>query len=163
MAKGDAKLKRLKEINQIITANKHKFKTGNVFTAEEFGFMFGYYGVTTKGSYKNVQRSNLKLVSIQGDVNQLMRENGLYLRSRNYYSFFEVCDIEKTKNTVLRYRAEADNTAVYNQDLLNTLQMRHSNNNWGTYNKVTVGRIKAIVDRKPSAAFVSQAKRLTQF
>lgn len=163
MAKGDAQLKRLKEINQIITANKQKFKSGKIFTAEEFGFMFGYYGVTTRGSYKAMQKSNLKLVAIQGDVNKLMRENGLYLRSRNYYSFFEVCDIKQTKNTVLRYRAEADNTSTYNQDLLSNLQMRHDKDNWGTYNKVAVDRIKAIVDRQPSPSFKAQAKRLTQF
>lgn len=141
---------RLDHYNRVITKNKSKFKTGSTFSRDDLVQLFNVQDIVNTGNYVDIQRSNLKLVTVQMEINMLMRENGLYLASKNYYSQFTVLKKKATKKTVIRYSAEVDINKVCTTRLEAKLKERVTNNTWGTYNKVSTARISTMGSTTPS-------------
>lgn len=135
------KQQRLIDYNNTITTNKTLFKAGSTITRDSFVFLFKIPDIVNTGTYEEVHRSNLKLVRTQMEVNKLMRENGLYLESNNYYNSFTVVKKPKTKKTIVRYSAEVDINDYCTTRLEAKLQERVKAKTWGTYNKVSQGVI----------------------
>jgi hypothetical protein len=136
-----AKQQRLIRYNDIITTNKTLFKAGSTMTRDSFVFLFKIPDIVNTGTYEEVHRANLKLVRAQMEINRLMRENGLYLESNNYYNSFSVVKKPKTKKTIVRYSAEVDINNYCTTRLETKLQERVKAKTWGTYNKVSRGVI----------------------
>lgn len=158
-----AKQQRLINYNKIITANKFKLKAGMELTRDEFVNMFGITGIVNHGHYMSIQESNLKLVSVQNEINMLMRENGLYMKSKNYYSKFVVATKDFTKNTIIRYSSEVDRCEAVATRLEARMVTRLQNKNWGLYNKVdnkTIGSIGKFTD---SVRHATTKHRVRQF
>lgn len=141
MKKLTKKQERLLKYNDIITRNKKFFRPGSVFNRDELALFFSLSDIVSKGSYKKVHKANLKLVQLQTEINLLMRENGLYMRSSDYYTKFEVVNKKRTKAAVIRYSAEVDINRYCTTRLEARLKEKENNNNWGTYNKVPVETI----------------------
>ena len=99
---------RLKKYNNIIVQNRKYFKSGVTLTRREFVKMFSIKGIVHKGNYKDVHKANLELVHTQAEINALMRENGLYLKSKDYYGEFSIANKTKVKSTVARFSKEID-------------------------------------------------------
>lgn len=150
MKKLTKKQERLLKYNDIITRNKKLFKPGSVFGREELALFFGVTNIVSKGNYKKVHQSNLQLVQLQTEINLLMRENGLYMRSSDYYSNFEVVNKKRTKATVVRYSSEVDINRYCTTRLEARLTDRIQNNTWGTYNKVNRNTVLALGGSYPS-------------
>lgn len=136
-----AKQQRLVQYNDIITRNKKLFKPGCTLSRKDFVALFAIQNIQTKGAYAKVHRSNLKLVQVQMEINMLMRENGLYLKSNDYYSSFSVAEKKQAKNTIIRYSAEVDINNYCTTRLENKLKERVTAGTWGTYKKVASGII----------------------
>lgn len=133
---------RLKKYNDIIVKNKKQFKAGQSLTRAEFIELFNIEIQQNNKSYEDVHKDNLKLVAAQNELNLLMRENGLYLRSSNYYQNFHIVDKEQTKNQVIRYSSEVDVNRACTTRLESNLGDRVRAGTWGTYNKVSDDTIK---------------------
>lgn len=131
-----AKQLRLQKYNNIILNNLQKFKAGASMTRADFVNLFNIPNIAITGSYKQIHRSNLKLVSVQVEINQLMRENGLYLQTEDYYTIFKVAPLKKTKSTVIRYSAEVDINHYCTSRLEAKLKQRVKAGTWGTYQNV---------------------------
>jgi hypothetical protein len=106
--------------------------------------LFNIPNIAITGSYKQIHSSNLKLVSVQVEINQLMRENGLYLQTEDYYTVFKVAPLKKTKNTVIRYSAEVDINRYCTSRLEARLKQRVKAGTWGTYQSVPTATIARI-------------------
>lgn len=138
------KQQRLVAYNDIITKNKSAFKAGMSMDRADFIAMFNIQGIVDKGKYKDIQNSNLRLVQAQSEINMLMRENGLCMKSKDYYSKFLVADKEATKNTIIRYSSEIDRYDDRAMDLENRMDARIQRKTWGTYNRVNAKLIPAL-------------------
>jgi hypothetical protein len=150
----------LVQYNNVIVKNKAKFKKGASMTRDEFVKLFNVQDIVNTGEYAEVHRSNLRLVGVQMQVNRLMRENGLYIASSDYYSNFEVLKKEKTKKTVLRYSAEVDINSACTNRLETKLTERVKANTWGTYNNVSVGRISNMHSSNTTRRHMNTIKRV---
>jgi len=153
------KQQRLVKYNDIITRNKKYFKTGQYFTRDAFIRMFEL-GLPSEGDYKTMTKANLDLVQAQTEINLLMRENGLYIRSADYYSEFHVAEKAKTKRTVLRYRKESEVMGSCNSRLKGCMQERINAGTWGTYNKVSIDRIRGMKPYDPSEEYRNDDNRM---
>jgi hypothetical protein len=138
------KEQRLMRYNDIITKYKKYFKAGHSLTRKQFVQLFGISNIKHTGTYEEVHRSNLRLVSAQVEINMLMRENGLYLASSDYYQNFSVGTKERTKREVVRYSSEIDINNNCTTRLEDKLTSRVKAGTWGTYNKVPSGTIKRL-------------------
>lgn len=136
-----AKQLRLEKYNQVILNNLQKFKAGSSMTRADFVNLFNIPNIAITGSYKQIHKSNLKLVGVQVEINQLMRENGLYLQTEDYYTVFKVAPLKKTKNTVIRYSAEVDINKYCTSRLEARLRQRVKAGTWGTYQNVPASTI----------------------
>lgn len=157
------KQQRLMAYNDVITKNKKRFKAGVTLTRNEFINLFGITGIVSRGNYKNVHRSNMKLVQAQTEINMLMRENGLNMRSSDYYSEFKVSDKERTKNTIVRYGAEVDRFNSCVSRLADTMEARVNKKTWGTYNRVPKKRVLTLDSSGPGNAEQVARNRVNQF
>lgn len=136
MGKITKRQQRLIDFDNIITKNKTLFKAGSTISRADLVKLFSIPKIYNTGSYAKVHRSNLKLVAVQMDINWLMRANGLYLKSKNYYNEFHVCEKEPTKNTIVRYAGEAEIQESCEVQLDRGMVTRLSAGTWGTYNRV---------------------------
>mgnify|MGYP001062692965 CR=1 FL=1 len=128
---------RLKAYNDIIVKNKKFFRAGQNLSRSQFIAMFNIPLLATSNDYEELHRDNLRLVAAQTEINMLMRENGLYLRSSNYYQNFSIVDKERTKAEVLRYSSEVDINRACTTRLETKLTERVRAGTWGTYNRVS--------------------------
>lgn len=154
------KKQRLLAYNKTITSFKAKFKAGKVMTREDFVDLFNIPDIVHKGTYAEVHRSNLRLVQAQTEINVLMRENGLYLSSRDYYSEFYVRDMDYTKAAIKRLSANVDICNAYATRLEDRMVKRIKNGNWGTYNKVKPSYINNMGFPEPSPRHKATIKRV---
>lgn len=155
-------LQRLEELNQILTSNKDMFKAGNVIPRSKLAKMFGL-AITTKGSYANVHRSNLKLVRLQASLNRLLAHSGLCIRSKNYYTEFVVSDEETLKSVIKKSCASVDRATDKWITLETSYVERKERGNWGKYNKVKSKDVKAMADRQLSFRLLTTQKRVENY
>jgi hypothetical protein len=141
---------RLKKYNDIIVKNKKQFKAGQSLTRTQFIKLFQIPVKSTSKSYEEIHKDNLKLVAAQNELNLLMRENGLYLRSSDYYQNFHITDKERTKSQVLRYSSEVDINRACTTRLESNLVNRVRAGTWGTYNKLSDDTIKNLSNHSES-------------
>jgi len=146
------KQQRMIKYNEIIAKNKTAFKAGKFFTRNDFIKIFELV-IPSTGTHKEMTKANLDLVQAQAEINMLMRENGLYIRSRDYYSEFHVSEKAKTKRTVLRYRKESDVMDHCGDRLKACMGQRIKAGTWGTYNKVPISRIRGMRPYDPSEEY----------
>lgn len=144
MTKLTKKQERLKVYNKIITKNRKLLKAGATLTRAQFTKMFKIAGITNKGAYEKVHRSNLQLVGVQAELNVLMRENGLYLKSSDYYNEFSIASKDSVKSTVERFSKEVDIYYACTNRLIDKVEKRTSAGTWGTYNNVPVSTISTM-------------------
>lgn len=130
------KQQKLQEYNEIILANKAKFTPGKTITRKQLVKMFKIPGINHKGAYPKVHRSNLALLNVQMDINVLLRENGLYLQSKDYYTKFVIAEKLATKKTIVRYSAEVDVNRRCAVRLEARMKSRVQAKSWGTYQDV---------------------------
>lgn len=151
MSKLTKKQTRLKLYNDIIVQNRKHFKSGITLTRRQFVKMFNIKGIVHKGNFKDVHKANLELVHVQAEVNTLMRENGLYLKSKDYYSEFSIATKTKVKSTVARFSKEVDVYSACADRLISNVEKRTTAGTWGTYRKVplyTIAKLGEIRDSK---------------
>lgn len=142
------KQQRLVDYNSIIVANMNKFKAGSVLSRKRFTKLFKIPGIVHKGSYAKVHRSNLRLVQAQTEINALMAQNGLYMKSENYYENFVVVDKKRTKQTIVRYSAEVDVNKACTTRLENNMKSRIISKTWGYYSNVSSAQIKSLSNKQ---------------
>lgn len=131
------KQRRLAHYNDILTYNKTLFRAGRSISRQTFVNLFSVPDIVHSGTYEEIQRSNLKLVAVQQEINMLMRENGLYMKSENYYGDFKVVEKEPTKNTILRYSGGVDVFNGCTSRLEMKMKERVDAKTWGRYNRVS--------------------------
>lgn len=153
---------RLMRYNDIITLNKSLFKAGRVMSRKDFAKLFNI-PITTSGKYEDIHRSNLRLMGAQQEINMLMRENGMYIQSRDYYSEFKVADINKTKDTVVRFSTEVDVYSSCTTRLEAKLKDRRQKKTWGTYNKVPTNVVEGLTSYGPTRRHLLLKKRVTHY
>lgn len=83
----------------VLDRNIRRFNHGATFTREELNSMCGD---TDSNRYTDVRGAVHYL-----QLNKLLRPLGLYIKSRNYYSNFEVLPIEATETRAISYTGEA--------------------------------------------------------
>lgn len=159
MAKLTTRQQALVHYDNVITKNKKQFKAGQRFTRDAFIRMFSL-NLPSTGSYKIMHRANLKLVQVQNDVNLLMRESGLYLKSVDYYNEFVILEKEATKRVILRYQQKSEEASKSNSYLTASMGARIKAGTWGTYNKAGTKRISSIKQYEPSTAYTNQRNTL---
>ena len=141
-----AKKLRLQAYNKIIARNKKLFQQGKSISCETFANLFGLEDIVTVGTYKELHRSNLRLVTLQNELNLLMRENGLYIHSTNYYTTFTVSERNVAKSTAIRYSSTVDVAKSCTQRLSDNYIQRVKDDTWGTYNKLSVAQIDDLLE-----------------
>ena len=156
----NARQKKLIEYNKIITQNKKLFKTGSKISRFKFASIFKVKGIRGKRTPQEYMSASLELVKTQTLANVLMRENGLYIRSKNYYSSFEVAELPKTKNTVVRYSAEVEINSVCTKRLETKLTERENEGTWGYYRSVPKNQILRMTGRASSPRHEGVCQRM---
>lgn len=161
--KQTSKQVRIAGYNDIITRNKAKFKAGKSLTRKEFVALFNIPNITNKGSYKKVHLSNLRLVRAQTEINALMRENGLYLSSKDYYNEFYVRDKNYTKSVIERMSSGVDVNTTMASRMESSMTARVGKGTWGSYNKVPAKTVKNMqVTSVPTARHQQVIQRIKQ-
>lgn len=155
-------LQKLEELNNILAKNKTLFRSGTTISREVLAKMFGIK-ITTKGSYANVHRSNLRLVRLQGKLNKLLQHSGLCLRSKDYYTSFEVADENTLKNVITRNCAAVDTFTDKWISLETNYAERKEQGTWGTYNKVKTKDLKALVNNQMSFRLETTKDRVDNY
>lgn len=151
---------RLKTYNDIIDKNKNNLKPGTTLDRDEFAKLFKMGKVPSSGNYRDVHRANLRLVGVQAEVNMLLRENGLYMKSSNYYGEFTVVTKELVKSTVERFSREVDVYSACTSRLIDNVDSRSSAGTWGTYSSVPVSTIATMGQVTPSLRHTRTVSRL---
>jgi len=154
---------RLMMFNDIITKNKKAFRSGKFLTKDAFIKLFRINYNTGSGTYAEIHRANLKLVQYQTEINMLMRENGLYLRSEDYYEFFRIGNKDRVKTEVIRYSAEVDINRACTTRLENNLKTRVKAGTWGTYNRVPNSVIEQMDTYSETKRHIKTKHRVTQY
>lgn len=124
------------DIDTIVTKNKSMFKKGSKITQAQFIKLFGLPKLPKTGNYKDLHRANMKLVALKEQVNYLMRANGLYLKAKDYNSYFMVMDSDRTETAIVRYSAKVERNEACERQLEDAYEYRTNAGTWGTYNRV---------------------------
>ena len=156
------KQQRLVDYNNIIVANLSKFRSGSSLCRKEFVKLFNITAIVNVGTYSQVHTSNLKLLQVQTELNVLMRENGLYLKSQDYYSKFLVLDKKATKTNIIRYSSEVDINTSCTTRLENRMKNRVSSKTWGHYSAVSTSSIQNLA-HVPSVRHSRTIQRVKTF
>lgn len=156
------KQQRLVAYNNIILANLKKFSTGSSVSRKKFVKMFNIPNIVHTGTYAKVHTSNLALLKAQTEINVLMRENGLYLKSQDYYTNFLVLDKKATKTNIIRYSSEVDINHSCTQRLENKMKTKVASKTWGEYSDVSTASIQNL-SHKPSARHTRTIQRVKTF
>lgn len=120
-------------LDSIITANSSMFAAGSTMTQQDLVNLFNIKGVKTTGSYQEIHRSNLRVMTVVRHINKLMRANGLYLASKKYYTEFHVKEKKATRNTVVRYSAQVEKNESCEVQLETAMVQRINAGTWGHY------------------------------
>lgn len=131
-----AQQRKLAYYNDIITRNKAQFAAGQSMTRQDFVNMFGLVNIVNQGTAKQITESNLALVNAYTTINMLMRENGLVIKSRDYYSFFDVLTKPSTKNELERMSDKIDRVTAKTERFVDKMEQRVQAKTWRTYNRV---------------------------
>jgi hypothetical protein len=156
-----AKQQRLLDYNQIIVNNMSQFTSGSVLSRKKFVKLFNLKDIKNKGSYAKVHRSNLRLLKAQVEINQLMRESGLYIQSRDYYTSFQVLEKDSTKKAILRYSAEVDTNTACTNRLEDTMKSRVQSKTWGIYSNVSTQTIETMKDKPKTLRHKRKIQRVS--
>lgn len=156
-----ARNQRLTNYNNIISKNRTKYKAGFRFSRDEFIDAFGLTGIPKRGNYPTMHKGNLKLVAAQQEINELLRESGMYLKSSNYYSEFMITKKEPTKGEITRYSSAVDRNEASAQRLADRMEARGSR--WGTYLKVPTRNIASLGSYELSERHKKVITRITHF
>lgn len=146
MASKLTKAQRIAAYQKILVANKHKVKAGYSMTRKQFTRLFKLVGITHKGSFDDVHRSNMLLVQAQNEINSLLATSGMYMSSRGYYGEFYIRDQAETKNVVERMSGRVDTYDASTQRLLGNMESRVRAGTWGKYNKTNKNQAAVAVD-----------------
>jgi hypothetical protein len=163
MSISQKKYNRLKAYNDIITKNKKSFKAGVTVSRANFITMFGLKGIVDTGNYKDVHKSNLKLVKAQTEINKLMNQSGLHVKSSDYYSEFTISNKERTKNEITRYSAKVERNLMATSTLENQMNLRLQRKNWGTYNRLKATTIRNLDNTPTSPRHQAVLNRVKHF
>ena len=148
---------------QIINKNTHRFQAGSVIKRRTFCKLFRVKKIVHSGEFADVQRSNLALVGVQAEVNNILRHSGLVMRSRDYYSEFYIGDIKQTGNAVLNYQVKAEANKQCSDALEKAVIQRISSGAWGVYSKHAVPPLTALVKSEPSRTYKNKLKRVKRW
>jgi hypothetical protein len=147
-------------VDKILSANRKRLRPGKVLSRAEFVSMLQLSDIQknpkAKGSYVDLHRENMKLVAEQQRVNKLMRLNGLYLKSKDYYSEFEVCSKDDTKGTIVRYAGQVDRNVVCEETLDSHMVSRLVSGTWSTYNRVLTNKGQRKYFAQPTSTTVRE-------
>lgn len=154
------KQQRLWEYAKIISGNKKTFSTGSVISRQDLVNILGLENITNKGNAKNIMRSNLALVDAQVVLNTILRESGLYIKSKDYYSEFHVACVEQTKDAIARYSSEVDTNRDCTDRLEATLKQQRAAGTWGKPVKLLKAQVITLGQTIQSKRHTSKLKRL---
>lgn len=155
------RIQRLTSYNNIISKNRSKYKAGFRFSRDEFISAFGLPAFPKRGNYATMHKASLKLVAAQQEINELLRESGMYLKSTNYYSEFVITKKEPTKGEITRYSAAVDRNEACTARLADKMEERGSR--WGTYLKVPARQIASLGKFEATERHEAVKTRLTHF
>lgn len=134
------RMQRLLDYDRIMATSRKHFRAGSYLSRDQLITMFNLQGVSKlghmNGTYAEQHRENLRLVAVQQDINHLLRANGLYMRSMDYYTSFQICRKEQTKNTIVRYAGQIERNDSCEVQLDAGMVQRVQAGTWGTYNRV---------------------------
>ncbi len=156
-----ARVARLTSYNNIISKNRSKYKAGFIFSRDEFISAFGLTGIPKRGNYPTMHKGNLKLLAAQQEINELLRESGMYMKSSNYYSEFVITKKEPTKGEITRYSAAVDRNEACTERLTDKMEERGTR--WGSYLKVPARNIASLGKFKQTDRHERVKTRLTHF
>lgn len=144
----------------IINKNKHRFAVGKTFKRKSFCRMFRIKGVVHQGTFHQIQRSNLELVSVQTKINKILMEQGLVLKSRNYYSEFYIADKASTKSKIVKHSEQAEDHKFLSDGLEKNMTYRIKAGTWGNYSNTVVPPITASSHPGYSKTHENKIKRI---
>ena len=135
-----ASSKRKLVLDKILSANRRQLRAGKTISRAQLITMLGITDISKNpkktGTYVDLHKENLRLVAAQREVNELLCLNGLYLKAKDYYSYFEVCSKDDTKQTIVRYASQVDVNRACEHRLDAGLHARVQKRTWGYYNRV---------------------------
>ena len=140
---------------KVIAKYAKRFSVGGKLTRKQMTKWFKVQDVVHEGTAEAIQKSNLRLVQAQTDINNLLRPSGLYLRSRNYYSEFYIADKDETKRAVLNYQSKSTAHRCCSDELEDAMGETIANGTWGSY---SVERTASFVSSRAGAAATAGGK-----
>lgn len=143
----------------IINKNQHRFAAGQVIYRRTLCKLFRLKNIIHTGEFTQVQRSNLALVGVQAEINKILSDSGLRLKSENYYSRFVVCDKEQTKGAILAQQERADAHKECSDSLERGMGAMIKAGTWGTYQH-TVTPLTGQVTSSASTQYLRKKKRI---
>jgi hypothetical protein len=124
---------RLEIYNSILVRNKKLFVPGAYLTRGQFIRLFKIEGIISNGSFEDVLKCNVKLMQVQSEINLLLRESGLVLRSESYYSFFNVLEKANLKKHIISVSRRIDKNTTDVERLTEQFQTKTQDKTWGNY------------------------------
>lgn len=145
---------------QIINNNSQRFHVNsNPIKRRTFCKLFRVKRIVHTGEFADVQRSNLTLVGVQAEVNNVLRHSGLVLKSRNYYSEFYICNLEQTANKIVTHQEKAEIHKHCSNVLEKAVIQRVKAGTWGMYRNNTVSSLVATAQPVHSKTYENKQKR----
>jgi hypothetical protein len=110
----------LSKVNQIITSNKHLFRQGVQFTADDLVAMMSPIVPQLARNYPPHIAAMHKLTAYT-KLNKVLAFRGLRVKSCNYGEYYEVATLSKAKKAVTTYtkvsRAKAKTSRLLNEGI----------------------------------------------
>lgn len=91
-------------LHHIITTNRTMFKAGTVMTEEEFCKVAGIKYRQRFRKQKEMLQYQMSKMQMYTALNKLLRKRGLYIRSSDYYSTFELIPKMEVPSKVTAYQ-----------------------------------------------------------
>jgi len=148
--------------HQIMNKHPHRFQTGSVIKRRTFCKLFRIKGVIHSGPFDEIQRANLKLVGVQADVNNILRQSGLVMKSRDYYSEFYIANLKETGETVLAHQEKAEAHKRCSNDLEKAVISRLRAGTWGQLGTVVPSVTGSVTPRR-SLAYKAKQRRVKRW
>lgn len=158
------KIKEKTMYGQIINNNSHRFQVNsNPIKRRTFCKLFRVKNIVHTGEFEDVQRSNLTLVGVQADINNVLRHSGLVMKSRNYYSEFYICNLKQTAHKVLNYQEKSEVNKYCGNTLERAVIQRLKAGTWGSYNNSVTPPLTAVASPPHSATYKNKQKRIKRW
>lgn len=154
--------KRLVFLNTVISNNKKLFKPGAIINRETFISLCNLSEVKNKQDFKEYQRVNLSIVSTQNQLNVLLRESGLYIKSKNYYSSFTILKKDQLKNKIINYSSSTDRLKSTTNRILDKTAEKLKNKEWGKYKKLDIYELQNLYNYEVTERHTRTIKRVTR-